>query len=107
MYAIINTVAKEKVNIGDPVVIKFDCQTGRIAAFDIDGTVYGFLSDNQPLGCVDANKMYRTIGNYRYIARAASVTDGCMILSLDTPAQFTAEYRRIEKQGYGILVPVA
>lgn len=107
MYAIINTVSKEKVNIGDPVVLKFDCQTGRIAAFDIDGTVYGFLSENQPLGCVDVNKLYATIGGYRFIARAASVSNGSLILSFDTPMQSSVQYRRVEQQGYGILVPVA
>lgn len=104
MFAMISTIGKEDVMSGDPVIIKYDAEFGRIGAFAIGGRPYGFLTENQPEGCVDDWTMYSRIGNRRIIARAAVVMNGGLLLSFDNPVFETErDYVRVEKAGYGLL----
>lgn len=104
MYAMIVTVGKENVCPGDPVVLKYDAEYGRIAAFGVGGESYGFLCDRQPDGCVNGYAMYSRIGDWRVLARAAVVMDGAMLLSFDAPwLSDNVRYVREEREGYGIL----
>ena len=105
MFAMIRTVGKENIRPSDPVVLKFDREYGRIAAFGIGGEAYGFLCERQPSGCVDECTMYARIGDWRILGRAAVVLDGELLVSFDTPAFATpTQYVRVEKAGYGMLV---
>ncbi len=104
MFVMIRTIGTENVKPGEPVVIKYDCQFGRVGAFGIDGKAYGFACDVQPAGCVDSWTLYSRIGDRRVIARAAVIMDGGLLLGFDN-ALFDnrAEYARVEIAGYGVL----
>ena len=93
MYIVVNTIGMENVKMGDPIVVKYDSEMGRIGAFGIDGNVYGYLRDAQPYGCVDGWTMYSRIGDKRIIARAYSVEDGSMVLAFENPIFGVGNYR--------------
>lgn len=105
MYAMINTIGTAQVKPGDPVILKYDSQFGKVGAFAIDGYMHGFLSEGQPAGCVDEWTVYSHIGCFRVIARAAVVMDGKLLLQTDSPLFAHEEkYARVERAGYGMLV---
>ena len=106
MFAWIRTVGTENIGAGEPVVLRFDTEYGRIAAFGIGGDSYGFLCERQPEGCVDECTMYARIGDRRVLGRAAVVFDGGLLVNFDSPVFASApQYVRVEKAGYGMLVP--
>ena len=73
-------------------VIKYDSEFGRIGAFGIDGRIYGYMRDVQPLWCVDGWTMYSRIADRRIIARAAEVKNGLLVLDFDTPVFRVGRY---------------
>ena len=93
MYIVVNTIGVENVKAGEPVVVKYDGEMGRIGAFGIDGSIFGYLRDSQPYGCVDGWTMYSRIGDRRIIARAQNVGDGSMLLVFENPAFKVGNYR--------------
>ncbi|MDE6398262.1 MAG: hypothetical protein K2L51_02980, partial [Clostridiales bacterium] len=67
---------------------------------------YGFLCERQPEGCVDECTMYARIGDNRILGRAAVVLNGGLLINFDSPVFASApQYTRIERAGYGMLVP--
>lgn len=106
MYLMIRTLGMENVNPGDPVLVKYDAEFGRIGAFDMGGCLLGYLGEHAPSGCLDEWTVCSRIGDSRIIARAAVIMDGAMLLSTDSPVLVrNTGYSRIEREGYGILVP--
>ena len=107
MFAMIRTIGTENVCPDEPVVLRFDREYGRIAAFGIGGEAYGFLCEKQPSGCVSEYAMYTRIGDRRILAKAAVVMEGGLLVSFDSPVFAAApQYARVEKAGYGWLVSV-
>lgn len=107
MFVYVHTMGTEQPKPGDPVVLKYDTAFGRIGAFGIDGSAYGYLAERQPSGCVDDWVLYSRIGDRRILAKAAVVPEGGLLLCFDSPV-FADEtpYVRVEKAGYGLLVRV-
>ena len=107
MYLFIDTVQKEEVKAGDPVVVKFDSSFGLVGAFGIGGELFGYLASTQPEGCVDPWQVYARIGNNRIIARAAVILPHGLLLASDSPLLCPpTTVTRVEKAGYGLCVPV-
>lgn len=105
MYLLIDTIQKENVKAGDPVVVKFDSAFGLVGAFGIGGESYGYLSAEQPDGCVDPWHVYARIGNNRIIARAAVVLPhGILLHSESSVLCAPVMTTRVEKAGYGLCV---
>lgn len=96
MFVVINTIGVEDVAVGDPVVIKYDAEFGRIGAFGIDGKAYGYFADCQPHGCVDGWTMYSRIEDRRIIARAAYVCNGSLYLEFYNAAFAVGSYGKAE-----------
>ncbi len=106
MYIMIRTIGTENVRPEEPVVLKYDTQFGKVGAFDMGGGSLGYLDEEAPQGCMDAWAVYSRIGDNRIIARVAVVMNGAMLLFSDSPVLArTQRYVRIEREGYGILVP--
>ena len=105
MYLMIDTLQKEDVKAGDPVVIKLDRAFGLVGAFGIGGETYGYLAAEQPEGCVDPWLVYARIGNNRIIARAAVVLPRGLLLHTESPLLCPpVQVQRVEKAGYGLCV---
>ena len=105
MYLLIDTVQKEEVKAGDPVVIKYDSTFGLVGAFGIGGELYGYLAAEQPDGCVDTWQVYARIGNNRIIARAAVILPHGLLLASESPLLTPpVAVERMEKAGYGLMV---
>lgn len=105
MYVMIRMIGKEDICPGDPVVLKYDTQFGKVGAFGMGGNVYGYLCAQAPAGCLDEWSVYARIGDNRIIAKAAVVFDGGLLLYTDSPVLRTdMGFVRVEKEGYGILV---
>lgn len=106
MYATIRTIGKADLHPDDPVVLSFDAQYGRVAAYGIGGESYGFLAEQQPTGCVDGKSVYEKIGARRLLTKATVIMDGTLILRFDSPLfEKPVRYEHIERCGYGLLVP--
>lgn len=92
MFVAVDTIGTENLMAGEPVVIKYDSEFGRIGAFGIDGRIYGYMRDVQPLWCVDGWTVYSRIADRRIIARAAEVKNGLLVLDFDTPVFRVGRY---------------
>ncbi|MDE7395692.1 MAG: hypothetical protein K2M95_06215 [Clostridiales bacterium] len=105
MYLLIDTMQKENVRAGDPVVVKFDRALGLVGAFGIGGESYGYLAAEQPDGCLDPWSVYARIGDNRIIARAAVVLPhGILLHSESSVLSAPVAVARVEKAGYGLCV---
>lgn len=105
MFVMIGLVKKEQIVPGDPVILKYDSQFGRVGAFGIDGRLYGYMTDATPEGCLSEWWVCSRISDRRIIAKAAVVWDNGLLLQTDNQALAAPlEYVRVEKAGYGMLV---
>lgn len=100
MYMTFSTIGKANVTAGDPMVVKFDRNFGRVGVYDVLGELHGYLKDEQPDGCVDEWTVYTQIGDNRVLGRVAVIMDGVIILQTDTKV-FGLEYDFVPSSGYG------
>ena len=105
MYMIFHSMAKARVDAGEPLVVKYDARFGRVGAYDVGGERHGYLADRQPDGCVDEWTVYSQIGDNRVLGRAAVIMDGVIIFQTDTEVfDLKRDFVPSVGGGYGVYV---
>lgn len=97
---------KKQVKVGEVIVIKAD-NRGNIGAFLVSGEQVGYLSDEQPEGCISYWTVMRNIFNNRILCQVAIKCGEAAILNTESDVLRYAKrnYKRVETEGYGMIVP--
>ena len=101
MYIAICTM--KKIKCGEPLIIKKDSLFDEPGAFTVGGEFLGYVSQEQPDGCLGYETVCGCIGANRVFAKGAVAFDNLLVVSTDSPVFNTTKYVR---EGYGLLMPV-
>lgn len=101
MYFCIMT--EKNVKAGEVMVLKCN-RWGELGCCLIDGTFIGYVCDKQPEGCMSFWDIASAVGASRVLCNVAVKAGKVLIMNSDSKIFARRDYRRVEVEGYGMMV---
>ncbi|HIW05395.1 MAG TPA: hypothetical protein H9690_05165 [Firmicutes bacterium] len=93
------------IKAGEVTVLKYN-NRGELACYLIDGTFVGYVSAKQPDGCLSFWEIASSAGGRKILCNVAIRAGRVLIMKSDSKAFERRKVRRVEVEGYGMMVSV-
>lgn len=98
-------MSNRNLKVGEVAVLKFG-NDGQLGCYLIDGTFAGHVCARQPEGCMSFWEIASAVGNKKIISFAAIKAGKVIIMQSNSKAFERRAVRRVEVEGYGMMVTV-
>ncbi|MDD7158134.1 MAG: hypothetical protein PUH99_03950 [Firmicutes bacterium] len=97
-------MSEKNIQAGETLVLGINSR-GDLVCCLIDGTFVGFVSAKQPDGCLGFWEIASSVGRNRVLCKVAIKAGKVLIMQSDSKVFACRGLKRVEEQGYGMLIP--